>query len=950
VTPERWRQITEVFHAALTRDAGDRAAFLVEVCAGDEEVRREVESMLAQPNLSDGFLDGLSFAAIPTLDGIGASVLAGRRFGPYQIEARIGAGGMGEVYRARDMKLGRDVAIKILRALFTNDPQWLARFEREARLLASLNHPHIGAIYGFEEADGVGALVLELVPGETLAARLQRGPIPVTEALTIARQITDALDAAHEKGIVHRDLKPANIKITPDGTVKVLDFGLAKLDVRAPDERRVPIGSDPPRTPMITIDGTEAGLILGTAAYMSPEQARGHAVDKRGDIWAFGCVLFEMLAGRAAFGGDTISDTLVAVLQSEPEWTALPAMPTAVRRLLQHCLEKDPRRRLRDIGDARHELDHSGRGAAGEEEKARPSPQRLSRVWWPAVVALALVTAAASWLVRDRGGASIGNPLASARFTRLTDFPGAERDAAISPDGKFVAFRSDRDGPFDVLLGQTGTGHFVNLTQGQEDDLRLPVRSQGFSGDGSEVWLSGGVDRRLRLMPLMGSGEPRVFLGEMAINMAWSPDSARLVYHTRDDGDPIFVADRNGANPRRISIDEPGVHHHYPIWSLDGKWIYFVQGIQATYQWDLWRIAASGGKPERLTQHNSEVGYPTPIDLRTILYVAREQDGSGPWLWALDVDRKHTRRVSFGLEKYTSVAASADGRRLVASVANPTASLWSVPILDRLAEDRDVTRFPLPTARALMPRFGGPSLFYLSSRGEGDGLWRYQDGESLEVWKGSEGPLLEPPAVSADGHRLAIVLRRDGKLRLHVVSGDGAEIQPMVETLDVRGAASWSLDGKWIVTGGIDRNGPGLFKLPVGGGEPTQLVGGPAFNPVWSPDGNVIVYSGANVGPLAPLRAVRPDGTPLDLPSIQIRVEGERYRFLPNGKDVVYMQGFLPSQDFWVLDLNTKQSRALTRLSGGAAMRTFDITPDGNRIVFDRLRENSDIVLIDLAK
>ena len=175
----------------------------------------------------------------------------------------------------------------------------------------------------------------------------------------------------------------------------------------------------------------------------------------------------------------------------------------------------------------------------------------------------------------------------------MTDFPGAERDAAISADGKFVAFRSDRDGPFDVLLGRTGTGPFVNLTQGQEDDLRLPVRSQGFSGDGSEVWLSGGVDRRLRLMPLMGKGEPRDFLGEMAMNPAWSPDGARLVYHTREDGDPIFVADRNGANPRRIAIDQPGVHHHYPVWSLDGGWIYFVKGVQATYEWDLWRIAAA---------------------------------------------------------------------------------------------------------------------------------------------------------------------------------------------------------------------------------------------------------------------------------------------------------------------------------------------------------------------
>ena len=579
MTPERWRQITELFHAALERDARDRAAFLADACAGDEGVRREVESMLAQPASSGGFLDGPAFDAAPTLDGMEGSVLTGRPFGLYQMQARIGAGGMGEVYRARDTKLGRDVAIKVLPRAFTNDPERLARFEREARLLAALNHPHIGAIYGLEEADGVRGLVLELVPGETLAARLHRGPILLTETLTIARQITDALDTAHEKGIVHRDLKPANIKITPDGTVKVLDFGLAKFDVRGPDDGGVRLQSDLPWTPTLTSDGTEAGRILGTTAYMSPEQTRGQSVDKRADIWAFGCVLYEMLTGRAAFGSDTTSDTIAAILQSEPEWSALPAaIPSTLRRLLQHCLEKDPRRRLRDIGDARLELDHA---AVSQEEEAGPSPRRLSGVQWWAVAALALVAVAAGWLVRDRREAPIENPLTNARFTPFTDFPGAESDAAISPDGKLVVFRSDRDGPFDAWLGQTGTGHFENLTQGKEDDLRLPVRSQGFSGDGSEVWLSGGVDRRLRLMPLVGRGEPRVFLGEKAINVAWSADGGRYVYHTREDGDPIFVADRNGVNPRRIAIDQAGIHQHYPVWSLDGKWIYFVKGVQA---------------------------------------------------------------------------------------------------------------------------------------------------------------------------------------------------------------------------------------------------------------------------------------------------------------------------------------------------------------------------------
>ena len=288
----------------------------------------------------------------------------------------LGAGGMGEVYRARDTKLGRDVAIKVVADVFLSDPERLARFEREARVLATLNHPHIGAIYGVEEADGVRGLVLELVEGATLAERLASGPLPIQEALTVARQIADALEAAHEKGIIHRDLKPANIKITPDGTVKVLDFGLAK--VFATEES----GSDVSQMPTpIAIERTREGVIAGTAAYMSPEQARGKAVDKRTDIWAFGCVLYEMLTARPAFRGETVSDTIAAILEREPDWSALPAQtPPSIRRLLQRCLEKDPKRRLRDIGDARLEIEEalgaivSAAGAAAPE---RASPDRL---------------------------------------------------------------------------------------------------------------------------------------------------------------------------------------------------------------------------------------------------------------------------------------------------------------------------------------------------------------------------------------------------------------------------------------------------------------------------------------------------------------------------------------------------------------------------------------------
>jgi Tol biopolymer transport system component len=410
----------------------------------------------------------------------------------------------------------------------------------------------------------------------------------------------------------------------------------------------------------------------------------------------------------------------------------------------------------------------------------------------------------------------------------------------------------------------------------------------------------------------------------------------------------MFVADRTGANARQIFRQTPGRHNHFPIWSPDGRWIYFASGTPAIKEMDLWRIAPEGGTPERLTWHSGPTAYPTPLDARTVLYVVTDRDGAGPWLWALDVQRKLSHRVSVGVEKYLTLAASAEGRRIVATVANPSASLWSEPILrDRPSEESDVKPFPLPTADASAPQFGSTSLFYVSSLGVGDGLWRFEDGQAVEIWKGSDGSLMAPPAVAPDGRRIAIVLRRDGKLRLHVLSADGTGVQSIAESVDVRGAASWSPDGRWFVAGGIDARGAGLFKIPTGGGEPERLVSEVAFNPVWSPDGRLIVYAGANVSAFQPLLAVAPDGTRVELPAIQVRRDGERARFMPDGKALIYMQGELRSQNFWLLDLAAKNTRLLARLTRREPMRTFDITPDGQRILFDRLRENADIVLID---
>lgn len=864
--------------------------------------------------------------------------MVGQIVGHYRIESKLGEGGMGVVYLARDLNLNRDVAMKFLSSEIAEESH-RQRFQREAQTASSLNHPHILTVYDAGTLEGQQYLVTEFIDGFTLRQWAQREEPSWRQVLELMTGIADALACAHQAGILHRDVKPENILIPKSGHSKLIDFGIAKL-LEGPSSAEM-------ETRTISAGRTRPGFILGTVAYMSPEQAAGKPVDARSDIFSFGVVLYELLMKRHPFSGATGPEMLNAIVHASPA-PLTEDLPFALRNIVEKALEKDPADRYQAMREMVVDL---RRLARQKVEQAAPdalgaASHRVLPWHWVAMAALALVSGVSAWLIRGTS-ASRENPLANARFTRFTDFPGSEVDAAVSPDGKFVAFLSDREGPFDVWLSQVGSGRFVNLTQGKVGELRGPLRGVGFSANGSEIWLGGGdPESRMRLMPLMG-GEPRNFLGETSVNAAWSPDGTRVVFHTRDPGDPIFVADRTGANTRQIFINEPGLHNHYPVWSPDSQWIYFVRGRPATTEMDLWRIPSAGGKPERLTQHNNDVAYPAPIDRRTVLYVMPDEDGSGPWLWALDVERKRTHRVSFGLEKYTSVAASTDGERLVATVANPSASLWSVPILDRAAEERDVKPFPLPNVRALAPRYGPKSLFYLSSSGAGDGLWRYQDWQALEIWKGSDGPLFVPPAVSPDGLHVAVALKRQGRLRLHSLSADGAELQPLTEAIDVQGTGSWSPDGKWIVTAGNDGQGPGLFKIPVDGGAPVRLIAGTALNPVWSPDGSLIVYTGPNVATSAPLLAVRSNGAREELPPIKVRREGERARFLPDGKGLIYMQGVLRPQDFWVLDLATRKTHRLTRLNNLAAMRTFDITPDGKQIVFDRLRENSDIVLID---
>ena len=466
-------------------------------------------------------------------------------------------------------------------------------------------------------------------------------------------------------------------------------------------------------------------------------------------------------------------------------------------------------------------------------------------------------------------------------------------------------------------------------------------------------------------MPLRG-GLPRPFLGRGRSTPSWSPDNAHLVYiGSSEPGDPLSLADHTGGDGRPIVVqnqgEEPffrrGVHTHNPVWSPDNRWIYFVHGTGPAGTMEVWRVQPSGAAPEQLTHQNAALSFLTVLDERTLLYVARAEDWSGPWLWALDVETRVTRRVTAGLEQYTYVSASRDGRRVVATVANPTASLWRMPLLDRVVEDGDAQPYAVPTERALAPRFGGTSLFYLSlsTRGTGDSLWRVQNGQKFEVTRSADSVLTEPPAVSPDGSRVAVVIRKQGKRRLAVMSADGTNSRTLAPSIEIQGtvgqgAADWSPDGTRIVAAGRDEQGPGLFVIPVDDGAVVPLVTEEAYNPVWSPRGDLIVYAVpfAGAGGRDGLRGVTPDGAPVQIPEVQVRVGGA-HRFLPSGAGLVYLPA-LETKDFWLVDLATNKIRQLTNLSDRGYLNTFDITPDGKYLVFDRSRQNSDIVRIDLPK
>jgi serine/threonine protein kinase/Tol biopolymer transport system component len=938
MTPERYRQVGQVFRAAAEIPPDRRDAFLDVACSQDQALRQEVESLLGHDSQGEGWIDQRAVdVAAQALASTPSESWVGRQVHCYDVSSLLGRGGMGEVYRARDRRLQREVALKVLPIVYSTDPERMRRFEQEARTAGRLNHPNILTVYDVGVIDGAPYIVTELLEGEELREQLNRGAIAQRRVLAYARQIADGLAAAHAKGIVHRDLKPENIFVTIDERVKILDFGLAKLKEPA---GTIETFQQPNTTP---------GVVMGTANYMAPEQVRGQEAEQSSDIFALGVILYEMLRGDRPFSGESGIEVMNSILTDDPPDLSQtnPDIPLVLAKIVRRCLEKKPEQRFQSASDLSFALEalmSVGSGSIPIESAAPPATRR--RLHWMVPV-IAMVVAAmivASYL--NRSDYWWSNPLANARFTPLTDFPGTEGDAAISRDGKFVSFLSDRDGPFDVWVGQIGTGSFNNLTKGQIADMRNPeVRSLGFSPDGSLIsfWVRAPNRTTVWTVPTMG-GTTMPYLNGPELD--WSSDGTRMVYHNSADGDPLFVTEPNEKVGKQIFVAERGVHNHFPLWSADGAFIYFVQGYPPD-EMDIWRIPSTGGSPERITFHNSRVAHLTFLNQRTLLYTSTEADGSGPWLYGIDIDRRVSHRISFGVERYTSIAATSDGRRLVASVANPEANIWRVPISAGIVEESGTSRITLPTVRGLSPRIAPNYMLYLSSKGGDDGIWKLVNGAAVELWSGSLGRVLVGPAIAPDGRRIAFTARKNGRNRLYYMNSDGTSVTELAPSLNVRGAPSWPPAGEWLTVAVDQGKGAGLFKVPLNGEPAIPLVNEPATNPIWSPDSQFLVYAGVEVGTRFSLKAATADGKPYRIPEINLSRGSSRFSFLPGQPVLVVLEGEFWHKNFWSIDLVTGKRHQLTNFDREFLIGDFDISLDGKELIFGRLKESSNVILID---
>jgi Tol biopolymer transport system component len=575
---------------------------------------------------------------------------------------------------------------------------------------------------------------------------------------------------------------------------------------------------------------------------------------------------------------------------------------------------------------------------------------------WGVAAALALLGGALAWFAVDTGY-FWRSPLANAKFTRLLDSVGTEQAAAISPDGKVVAFLSDRDGQIDAWVSEIGSGTFRNLTHGALNDLVVAnptLRVLGFSADSSlvSIWTrradgSQTGDVNIMAVPIAG-GPLQPYLHEAA-EFDWSHDGTKLVYHTTAPGDPLFVRESGKPGERRIYVAPAGVHCHFPLWSPDDSFIYFLRGVPPD-DWDIWRIQPSGAGLERITTQNARVTYPVMLDRRTVAYLATDADGSGPFMYAVDVDRRRPHRISSGLESYSSLARSADGIRLVTTIANARTSLWRTSLKEDQPAGAAKSEPSLVLTNGVAPRLGADFLLYVSWRGEKQGIWSLTHGASREIWSSARSRIVGEPVVSPDGRRIAFSVEDGGKTLLYMMDNDGSQLKVLTESLVLRGNPAWAPDGQSIISAVLRDGEPRLTRIFLNGETPVPMVAEYSIDPVWSPDGRFLVYSGADVGTTFPLRAAAADGRPYSLPTVMLTRGARRVAFFRDPQTLLVLGGEIVHKNFSLLDLRSGTQRVLAEFPADFVIRDFDISADGSEIVFDRIQVNSDLALIERAR
>jgi serine/threonine-protein kinase len=851
------------------------------------------------------------------------------RLGAYEVVSDLGAGGMGEVYRARDTTLRREVAVKVVHSELCDRPDSVARFRREARTLAALNHPNVAAIHEFDESGGVCFVVMELVPGDTLDAKLRQEPPSVIDALRLCSQIASALEAAHDKGIVHRDLKPANIKITPEGTAKVLDFGLAKA--LSPDDEPNPLSHAPTLT-------TGEGVILGTAAYMSPEQARGRAVDRRADIWAFGCVLFEALTSRRAFAGETVSDTIAGILEREPDWSLLPPeTPPAIRRLLQRCLQKDPYRRLRDIGDARLEIDDAI--ALPEAVKASDdvaSNRAARRSWLRAAAVLAIGAAAGAGVavaVRPRPSESARPaahfviPLSAAEPLAATDFPAV----AISPDGTQVAYVASRGGRTQLFL-RPMNGLDASPIAGTIDAI-----SPFFSPDSR--WIAFFAQGKLKKVPLAGG--PPVTICDADIGFGGSWGAANTIVFAATTGSPLSRVHADGGTPERATTLDAGrgeFSHRWPHVLPDGDTVVFTVGTLGS--WDDAEIVAQSLKTG--TRHVIVKGgtHPHYLPSGHLLYAR----GGTLMAVAFDATRLTATggavRVLDNVLEWFDGAAQVSVSRSGSAVYVPGNAQATARRLISVDSSGSVTPLAAPPRAYASPRLSPDGrMLLVTIAGTTEEIWLYDMSEAslkqITFEAHNSHPIWTP-----DGRRVTFSSTRSGALNLFTTRADESAAPERLTTSDnLQLPGSWSPDG--AVLAFVEHhptNGRDIWMLRYPGDRtPYPFVASPFDEsaPSFSPDGRWVAYVSNESGRSEVYVRGFTDGSR----AWQVSSEGGAEPvWSRDGRDLFYRVGnrLMAASVVGGVGSRTAPPRVIftgTFESGTFDRANYDVTPSGPRFV-----------------